>query len=485
MNAFRKDLLAMTCGGGLIAVAGLFWTSSATGAENGPAGDRRQQDAAADMTGLVTIEASVPVAPPCWAVMERRLLDVMSRAALDYAGRYTRSGGTLAWKTTGGASPDDLPEAFYNFPLLYAMGGDERLKDLSFRQWNATIRQLTYDFPVEASDAGIFGDIMNHRQQLQTSVPVASESADHDERLNQALEEFIAAAEAGQPLTRTNLVEKYADVAHELAGRFDSLDFIHNVVPQLHGDADSSEDQWGLPIRPLAVLGDFRIRREIGRGGMGVLYEADQLSLGRRVAIKVLPFAAVLDERQFMRFKNEAQAAASLDHPNIVGVHSVGCERGVHYYAMPYIEGQSLAEVIGAMRPELASADEGEVVEKPSAAADQVDTKSVAAISTERSEDTPGFFRSVARLGVQAAEALEHAHQSGLVHRDIKPSNLMVDAAGHLSVTDFGLAMTQTGANLTYANEANKHRVAHKRGEQERRLQTGKPALRSQREPRS
>jgi hypothetical protein len=80
--------------------------------------------------------------------MERQLLDTMSEAALRYADRYTRSGGTLIWKTTGGASPDDLPEAFYNFPLLYALGGDERLKDLSFHLWSATARQLTYDFPV-------------------------------------------------------------------------------------------------------------------------------------------------------------------------------------------------------------------------------------------------------------------------------------------------------------------------------------------------
>ena len=98
------------------------------------------------------------------------------------------------------------------------------------------------------------------------------------------------------------------------------------------------------------VLGDFRIVREIGRGGMGVVYEAEQISLKRRVALKVLPFAAVLDQKQLQRFKNEAQAAASLKHPNIVGVHSVGCERGVHYYAMEYIEGQTLAQVIDELR---------------------------------------------------------------------------------------------------------------------------------------
>src|SRR5207248_254630 len=99
-------------------------------------------------------------------------------------------------------------------------------------------------------------------------------------------------------------------------------------------------------------LGDFRIIREIARGGMGIVYEAEQISLGRRVALKVLPFAATLDPKQLQRFKNEAQAAAQLHHTNIVPVFGVGCERGVHYYAMQYIEGQTLAGVITELRRE-------------------------------------------------------------------------------------------------------------------------------------
>src|SRR5262249_59560162 len=98
------------------------------------------------------------------------------------------------------------------------------------------------------------------------------------------------------------------------------------------------------------VLGDYRIVREVGRGGMGVVYEAEQLSLRRRVALKVLPFAAALDSRQRQRFQHEAQAAAQLHHTNIVPVHAVGCERGVHYYAMQFIEGQSLAAAVVQLR---------------------------------------------------------------------------------------------------------------------------------------
>ena len=113
---------------------------------------------AADKPAFVTIEAGTPVNPPAWAVMERRLIDVMSEAALKYHARYVRSGGTLIWKTSGLASADDLPESFYNFPLLYALGGDERLKEIAFREWSATVRQLTYDFPIYHKEFPKYGD---------------------------------------------------------------------------------------------------------------------------------------------------------------------------------------------------------------------------------------------------------------------------------------------------------------------------------------
>ena len=100
----------------------------------------------------------------------------------------------------------------------------------------------------------------------------------------------------------------------------------------------------------LGELGDYRILREIGRGGMGVVYEATQISLNRRVALKVLPFAGALDAQHLARFRLEAQAAAQLHHTNIVPVFAVGTERGVHYYAMQFIEGQTLAALIRELR---------------------------------------------------------------------------------------------------------------------------------------
>ncbi len=232
------------------------------------------------------------------------------------------------------------------------------------------------------------------------------------------------------------------------------------------------------------VLGDYRIVREIGRGGMGVVYEARQLSLGRRVALKVFPFAAMLEPRQLQRFKNEAQAAASLDHPNIVHVYSVGCERGVHYYAMQYIDGQTLAEVIGQLagvrdqesgvseESERVTGRRGDKATTPTptdapphpvtpsprhpvtpSLPHAAETSPLAALSTEGSTRAPEFFCMVARLGIQVAEALEHAHGMGVVHRDVKPSNLLLDVGGHLWLTDFGLAMTHTETNLTMTGD--------------------------------
>src|SRR5262249_37307058 len=220
----------------------------------------------------------------------------------------------------------------------------------------------------------------------------------------------------------------------------------------------------------------FRIVREVGRGGMGVVFEAEQLSLGRRVALKVLPFAAALDVRHLQRFKNEAEAAARLHHTNIVPVHAVGCARGMHFYAMQFIDGHTLAAVVadlrraaGLGRParaetgrpgegkppaptsrpltqapggQLSNAPEGSdgVESRPAkrqAAGLREDARPVpaaepptwpaAAFPTERSVQSPGFFRMAARLGLQAAEALDYAHRQEVIHRDVKPANLLVD----------------------------------------------------------
>jgi serine/threonine protein kinase len=211
------------------------------------------------------------------------------------------------------------------------------------------------------------------------------------------------------------------------------------------------------------ILGDFRIVREVSRGGMGVVYEAEQVSLKRRVALKVLPFAATMDPRWLQRFQNEAQAAAGLHHTNIVPVYSVGSERGVHYYAMQYIEGRDLASVLAQLRGQargpqpdprlVATVDAADAQPVVPACPAAVDSRPIAGLSTEGTTHSREYFRTVARLGIQAAEALDHAHQMGIVHRDVKPANLLVDAAGRLWVTDFGLAQIQSDTRLTMTGD--------------------------------
>ena len=169
------------------------------------------------------------------------------------------------------------------------------------------------------------------------------------------------------------------------------------------------------------AIGGYRIVREIGRGGMGVVYEAVQFETGLKVALKVLPISSQADPRQIERFRIEGQAAAALDHPHIVPVFEIGCEKGVHFYAMRFVEGCSLA----------------------------------ALVHEARSGEPPSVMapREAARLALQATEALAHAHSLGIIHRDVKPANLLVETTGHLWVADFGLAHVMDGGDLTQTGD--------------------------------
>jgi serine/threonine protein kinase/tetratricopeptide (TPR) repeat protein len=275
-----------------------------------------------------------------------------------------------------------------------------------------------------------------------------------------ALEEYLAAAEAGRAPPREEFLARHPELAEDLDACLAAL----NLIGRAARGALSSPA--GGDVLPLAkpeggpvpgVLGDYRIVREVGRGGMGVVYEAEQVSLGRRVALKVLPFAATMDPRQLQRFHNEARAAASLDHPHIVHVHAVGCERAVHFYAMQFIEGQTLAALIAELRRSggkpVAPEAQATTPHVPGQAAPAADTAPRAAASTERARLDRSHFRRAAEWGIQAAEALDHAHQLGIVHRDVKPANLLVDGRGGLWVTDFGLAHIQSDSRLTMTGD--------------------------------
>jgi serine/threonine protein kinase len=323
-----------------------------------------------------------------------------------------------------------------------------------------------------------------------------------DPVLADLVEELAKKLQAGEVVDLDAVAERYPDRAEQL----------RELLPAVRmlAELGSLAGQGGSPLAPRShvpdsasgTLGDFRLVREIGRGGMGVVYEAEQISLNRRVALKVLPFASTLDPRQLQRFRNEAHAAAQLHHTHIVPVYATGCDRGVHFYAMQFVEGQTLAALITALRqcsgrdpPPPAGAPaplaalasrvafaEGAAVPAGSTDPQRTDPYRPEEIPTrvgdttleptrpragERALKSAVFFRAVAEVGIQAAEALEHAHQMGIIHRDIKPANLMLespvpfaaegrgahDKGLHLWVTDFGLAHVQSQAGLTLTGD--------------------------------
>ncbi|HBF23229.1 MAG TPA: hypothetical protein DDW23_05360 [Planctomycetes bacterium] len=202
------------------------------------------------------------------------------------------------------------------------------------------------------------------------------------------------------------------------------------------------------------TLGDFELLREVGRGGMGVIYEAHQKSLKRRVALKVLYPGLSSSEKAMSRFRREAEAVARLSHPGIIPIYAVGEDRGLNFFAMRFLDGPNLAQVIdelkrakGEGRPavvlDLLGASHGKSV-----ASDREDTR-----STSFELDVGNFVFQAVDLMASIAEALEVAHKAGIIHRDIKPGNLVFDRIGQLVLTDFGIAKTESEVSITRTGE--------------------------------
>ena len=279
-------------------------------------------------------------------------------------------------------------------------------------------------------------------------------------------EEFLQRHRRGEHPSVTEYVEANPSCAAEIRQLFPAM----LAMEQFKNSKLSSDHHpVEMDVYGLEQLGDYRIIREIGRGGMGVVYEAEQQSLGRNVAVKVFPRQVLRDSRQLKRFHREARIAAALHHTNIVPVFGVGEQDGLHYYVMQRIVGISLDRVInGIVAPTQQSAD-AELDTDPYAAALQSTQtaelnvlevaselltsgeptmsrdkdeppKSIAALSLSSSRPTGSYWSSVAEVGIQVANALSYAHSQGVFHRDIKPGNLLFDRQGTVWVADFGLA---------------------------------------------
>ncbi|MEM9365301.1 MAG: serine/threonine-protein kinase [Planctomycetota bacterium] len=309
------------------------------------------------------------------------------------------------------------------------------------------------------------------------SITDDAEANEVDDRVLDAVKQFMSSLDGGQSPSVQNTLREHADIADELQPALEGLLLVHGASKEPRPSAANECTQSLNDTLGGQPIGDFRIIREIGRGGMGVVYEATQISLNRRVALKVLPMASGLDEVRLQRFRNEANAAATLHHTNIVPVHAVGSDRGVHFYAMQLIDGITLSNLLKDLRAEekkeAAFADTMDAAAQPtdlqgSAPEAQVNVSRAKANSLKAECSTASryttqyntyaerrsYYRNVVRMIHQAALAIEHAHRYGIVHRDIKPANLLLEPSGKVWVADFGLAQVQAEqSNLTQTGD--------------------------------
>ncbi len=282
-----------------------------------------------------------------------------------------------------------------------------------------------------------------------------------DPAMEEVVEEFTRRVQSGEDVDPEEYARKYPESASILRGVLGTLYHVGLLSRSGLTRRLSAPPTSGF-VQP-STFGDFAIRREVGRGGMGIVYEAEQISLSRRVALKVLPTAAALDARSLQRFQLEAQAAACLHHENIVPVFATGEHEDIPFYAMQFIEGANLASVIGALRQIRdggTSDDFSEPLDPAVSLAHDLLADRFAPGRSEVGVESPSeygrlthYIRAVVRLAAQAADALEHAHDQGILHRDIKPANLLLDRTGKLWVTDFGLARIVGSAGLTVTGD--------------------------------
>jgi serine/threonine protein kinase len=257
--------------------------------------------------------------------------------------------------------------------------------------------------------------------------------------------EYADKARQGQNPSIDSYIERYPEMEAQIRELFPMV----AALEQWKSDRESEVLRAQLPDQfKLKQLGNCRLVREIGRGGMGVVFEAFEGNIERQVAVKLLPWRISMVPHRQERFEREAQTIALLRHPNIVPIFRFGRHEDYAYYVMQYVESVNLGHIIAALserehvsfaqeiRDEISAADEESEPPMPTAAVP------TAAAATERHGKglKQNSWKSFARIGVQVAQALRHAHRKGVLHNDVKPGNLLIDSAGKVFVTDFGLA---------------------------------------------
>ncbi|MHB1422678.1 MAG: protein kinase domain-containing protein [Gemmataceae bacterium] len=310
-----------------------------------------------------------------------------------------------------------------------------------------------------------------------------SSDSSREALLERLAEEFVERHRRGERPALSEYVNRYPDFAAEFRELFPALVRIESLKPAA-GDLTGVFVPTSAPQEehPPERFGDFRILRQVGQGGMGIVYEAEQESLGRHVALKVLPRQALLKATYRERFRREAKAAGRLHHTNIVPVFGVGECDGTYFYAMQFIPGEGLDKVLRDLRqlraapgdpttaaqPSEASGarslltghfivqeapPKGEPIVRPTPSASTLGDAGHASSTLSSGGQEGHYYRGIARVALQVADALAYAHRQGILHRDIKPSNLLLDPQGTVWITDFGLAKAEGADDLTQTGD--------------------------------
>lgn len=249
----------------------------------------------------------------------------------------------------------------------------------------------------------------------------AGDSEDRNRNLEateRALEEFQERLDAGEDVDETEFVRQHPELNDEIAMIFEWLGTLKQQRALSAKEETSDSSLFGCP----RVLGDFRIIRHIGSGGMANVFEAEQIRLKRRVALKVLAPQLALSEKAILQFKREAEAASRQNHPGIIAIFDVGEQDGFYYIAAELVEGErTLADRLDELR--------------------------------EAGDLPRGYFREIAELIADAASALQHAHDSSVIHRDVKPSNILIGMDGRPKISDFGLAKVEDAFALSRSGD--------------------------------
>ncbi len=275
--------------------------------------------------------------------------------------------------------------------------------------------------------------------------------------LDSITEEFIALLRRGERPSVEEYARRYSDLADDIRDLFPTVSVVEEAKARIRFGRASMGGGVSFGTLNVETLGDYQITREIGRGGMGIVYEAEQTSLDRRVAVKVLRSSALLDPKRAKRFELEAKAAAALHHTNIVPILGVGQQDGIHYLVMQLINGVSLDKLLsGEHAADITTAEQFAKQADTDEVNKQCDTQcdepkplpSLPEIQLERND-----WQRISAMTEDVARALHYAHQHGVLHRDVKPGNLILDADDRVWVTDFGLAKQMGDEGVTASGD--------------------------------